>query len=432
MRRLFILSSLLMASLLPLVAEATSLGIFPFTNLAAIPSIKHIQGISSNAESRIAEIPAEPSSSLSREDASFQAYIKAFPAKPTDNQYFRQKHKENADANDADAQYALGQMYMNGNGSLADSYQSFDYLLQAAKNNHADAQFWLAEAYAEGSGTKKSAREAIYWYQHAADNKHIGGQSAIGMAYLFGLGVQKDACIAYRWHQKAADGGNPRAQYLLSQQYRIGEGVEKNVNLADKWLKKSAENGWHDAQWDLIISYGKRYMEKGDNPEEMATALEWLEKDVTKNDARAQQLLGWMYQTGTFVPISLPSAVELYSASVNQGNPEAKFSLAVLLAEGIAVEQDCVRALSLLQETADNGMDKSAIVLGNLHRAGLCVPVDYAKTAIWYLQAVKNHYPNACQLFSPPITPDLLGHDEAKLFKRICVNDKGDQPSFRH
>lgn len=430
MRHFFPQACLVAGLIVPLIANATSPSIFAYTNLAVIPSIKQIQGMPSSLERRILEIQSQPIKPHAPETTAFQTYLKSFPTKPTDNQYFRRKYKDDAENEDAEALYTLGQMYRSGNGSLADRFKSFDYLLQAARKNNADAQFWLAETYAEGLGTKNSAREAIHWYQLAADNGHIGGQSAIGMAYLFGLGVTKNVNAAYKWHKMAADSGNPRAQYLLSQQYRYGEGVEKDLNLADNWLLKAAEGDWPDAQWDMIIQYGKRYLATGDNPEEMHHALKWLEKAVAKNDAKAQQLLGWMFQTGTFVSPNLPVAADLYASSASQGNLEAKFSLAVLLAEGFAVKQDCDRAVSLLAEVTDQGMAKSAIVLGNLYKAGICVPVSYKQTAHWYLRAVQNNFQDACNLFISPITPALLNTDDASRYHSICDNrnEKNDFP----
>ena len=376
----------------------------------------------SAVENHIEEITSELSSQSSFEISSLQAYLTSFPIKPNDNQYIRRQYKARSENDDVEAQYALGQMYRSGNASLADSYKSFDYFLQAAKHGHADAQFWLAEAYAEGLGTKKSSREAIHWYQLSADNGHVGGQSAIGMAYLFGLGVTKNVKNAYKWLNLAADAGNPRAQYLLSQLYRAGEGVEKDLHLADKWLLKAAEGDWPDARWHLIIQYGKRYLTKGDNRDDMHLALRRLNQANARNDARAQQLLGWMFQTGTFVQPNLPLAADLYASSASQGNLEAKFALAVLLAEGFSISRDCNRAFSLLSEASMKGMAKAAIVLGNLHKSGICFPVNYEKAAFWYLMAVKNDFHGACKLFILPITPALLNTEDASQFHSICGN----------
>ncbi|MXO89708.1 tetratricopeptide repeat protein [Pontixanthobacter aquaemixtae] len=67
-----------------------------------------------------------------------------------------------ADQGNADAQYAMAYMHLDGDGGLTQSnVLAFAYADKAAKQNHRAAQLFLASAYLEGVGTRANPAKGI-------------------------------------------------------------------------------------------------------------------------------------------------------------------------------------------------------------------------------------------------------------------------------
>ena len=72
----------------------------------------------------------------------------------------------------------------------------------------ADAQFALGVAYDNGQGVPKDYVQAVKWYRLAADQGNAKAQTNLGVAYAAGQGVPKDYTLAYMWSNLGAAGGN--------------------------------------------------------------------------------------------------------------------------------------------------------------------------------------------------------------------------------
>lgn len=77
------------------------------------------------------------------------------------------KYKSSAIAGDAEAQYQLGEIYLN---STQESDKAHSWLLSAARQEHVEAQTEVALLYQFGVGVKESLEKAVYWYKKAAGN----------------------------------------------------------------------------------------------------------------------------------------------------------------------------------------------------------------------------------------------------------------------
>lgn len=76
-----------------------------------------------------------------------------------------------------EAQYALGTIYLKGNGVKQDAKKALHWYLKAADQNSAMAQIKLGFMYEDGNGVQKDMKKAKEWYQKACDNKHELGCS---------------------------------------------------------------------------------------------------------------------------------------------------------------------------------------------------------------------------------------------------------------
>jgi TPR repeat protein len=185
-----------------------------------------------------------------------------------------------ADQGYADAQFALGGAYAEGNGVPKNSAAAVSWYRKAAEQGHANAQYWLANMYDDGEGVPKDSAEALRWYRKAAAQGNgfarfkvaemdafVGGclkaaeegnadsQCTLGTMYAIGYGVPKNSAVAAMWYRKAADQGDALAQFNLGAMYATGEGVPKDSAEAAKWYRKAAEQGVADAQNNLGVMY---------------------------------------------------------------------------------------------------------------------------------------------------------------------------------
>jgi len=78
-----------------------------------------------------------------------------------------------AEAGDADAQYNIGWMYLNGYGLRINDSLALEWWQKASEQGHSDASFSIGMLYSLGEGeVPKDSDKAIDYYLIAADEKH--------------------------------------------------------------------------------------------------------------------------------------------------------------------------------------------------------------------------------------------------------------------
>ncbi len=150
--------------------------------------------------------------------------------------------KERAEQGDAQAQYELGLMYQNGEGSLkADTQAAIDWLTQSAKNGLEKADKALNDLYANRDNIadviqSNADKAGDLFDQGVAAGKDLWNQ-------MMNSGVAKDTEKAVDWITKAAVAGNAAAQNKLGEMYWEGTGVKQDKKAAASWFKKACDNG---------------------------------------------------------------------------------------------------------------------------------------------------------------------------------------------
>jgi hypothetical protein len=174
---------------------------------------------------------------------------------------------EDAERGDAEAQYALGCRYYEGDGAPQDYAQAVSWFLKAAERGHMEAQFMAGRCYVRGCGVELDYNESARWFEKAARQGHARAQYMLGAAYedsnVFGFDYEK----AFSWYIKAAEQGYADAQYDVAAMYRKGRGVGQDLNEAIKWDRAAAENGTAEAAEAL--------RELGETWESEETGDEW-------------------------------------------------------------------------------------------------------------------------------------------------------------
>ncbi len=122
-----------------------------------------------------------------------------------------------------------------------------DTLRGRAEAGDADAQYALGCRYYEGDGVPRDYREALRWYRKAAAQGHNSGLCDVAFCYRNGHGVRRSYAKAIPLYRQAADQGCPTGAYWLGVAYERGEGVRADVDEARRWYALSRDRGDADA-----------------------------------------------------------------------------------------------------------------------------------------------------------------------------------------
>jgi len=170
-----------------------------------------------------------------------------------------------------------------------DYAEAIRWFQKAAEQGNADAQYYLGSLNVEGKGVAQNYAEALKWYRKAADQGNASAQYELGVIYQSGLGGQTNYPEALKWYRKAADQGNSDAQHNLGTMYSSGRGVPQNSATAAGWFRKAADQGVADSQNNLGLMY-----ENGQGVQKnYAEALKWYQRaadqgnEVAKNNFSA-------------------------------------------------------------------------------------------------------------------------------------------------
>ena len=97
------------------------------------------------------------------------------------------------------AQYSLGIMYGNGQGTPQDYKAAFKWCTLAAEQGHAGAQYNLGIMYAIGQGVPQDYKAAFKWYTLSAEQHNANAQNNLGAMYAQGVGVPQNYFRAYMY-----------------------------------------------------------------------------------------------------------------------------------------------------------------------------------------------------------------------------------------
>lgn len=114
----------------------------------------------------------------------------------------------------------------------------------AAELGNAEAQYYLSFMYLEGKGIAPDSQQAVLWMQKAATGGFAPAQVQMGLKHLSGSGVSRDPVKAHAFFEKAAQSENPEAQYFLAVMTATGQGTTRNTDQALRWFRMAKSNGF--------------------------------------------------------------------------------------------------------------------------------------------------------------------------------------------
>lgn len=148
-------------------------------------------------------------------------------------------HRQKAEQGDAQAQFALGFLYLYGDFYShlgADQAEGLLWIRKSAAQGYAQAQDLMGCLLYQGRILAQDKAESVRWFRKAADQGDVYAQSNLGYCYYKGEGVTKDSVEAVRWLRLAAAKGEAKAQRHLGCILEAGDGVPKNYSEAAKWF----------------------------------------------------------------------------------------------------------------------------------------------------------------------------------------------------
>ena len=343
--------------------------------------------------------------------------------------------RRTADGGEAEAQWRLGRLYLDGVVVKRDTREAANRFGLAARNGHTlalddlrrmaeggevEAQWHLGRVHFDGDVVERDAREAADWVSLAAgsgcaqalgllrrmaDGGEAEAQWRLGRLYLDGIAVQRDTRKAATWfglaagsgHTQAldllrrmAEGGEVEAQWRLGRVHLDGVVVQRDAREAAEQFSLAAGSGQAAALDDLrrmaeggeaeaTVRLGRLYLNRLVSSEDSSILIAWIEGATDTGDATAWMLiLRRMTESGEVEAQWHLGRIHLDSVVVDRNAREAVnwFSL--------AVGSEHAHALDLLRRMTEGSEVEAQWRLGQVHFHGDVVERDTRDAADWF------------------------------------------------
>jgi len=116
-------------------------------------------------------------------------------------------------------------------------------LREAADAGYPDAQAALGQMLLDGDGVARDERAALGWFTRAAAQHHLMALNMVGRCYDLGWGAAVDKARAAQCYRVAAESGLDWAMYNYATLLALGDGVAEDKAEALAWLEKAAALG---------------------------------------------------------------------------------------------------------------------------------------------------------------------------------------------
>src|SRR6266481_2586169 len=106
----------------------------------------------------------------------------------------------------------------------------FYSLQKQADAGDAQAQFALGNLYFRGLGVAQDYTQALIWYRRSAEQGFAPAQNQLGNMYEHDFGVKTDYARAATYYRSAANQGYALAQFNLASMYENARGVRRDYH----------------------------------------------------------------------------------------------------------------------------------------------------------------------------------------------------------
>ncbi|GIU23468.1 hypothetical protein TUM4433_05960 [Shewanella schlegeliana] len=160
-----------------------------------------------------------------------------------------------------EAQYSLAEMYRGGAAGTPEPKLARYWYEKLANQSHslqpsqpqplryqAEAQFMLGLMDMEGNGGERNFTQAMKWLKLSSGNGHSEAPYVLGNFYLDEYNQPQQAL---NWYLLSAERGFAPAMHQLGMGYIEGAFGDVNVSKGKLWLRQAAELGLAEAQVDI-------------------------------------------------------------------------------------------------------------------------------------------------------------------------------------
>lgn len=188
---------------------------------------------------------------------------------------------------------------------------------ELAKQGDPESQAYYGVARLNGWLEEKNQEEGMYYLRKAAEAGNEIGQYWVGEDCVFRGEYEK----AVEYLTKSANQGNPMAMFRLAEKYRNGD--KKQKEKAFEYAKASAERGCLSGMDKLIEFYLMRIGTKFDGK----SAIAWVNRAMKKGSQTAKCYLGVMYIDGIELDKDIPKGLSLIQEAIDSGS---RFAVSVM------------------------------------------------------------------------------------------------------
>jgi beta-lactamase regulating signal transducer with metallopeptidase domain len=192
-----------------------------------------------------------------------------------------------AENGDAEAQSALGMMFLNG-----DYTEAAKWLRKAAEQGIAEAQYNLGVMYNKGQGVPQDYAESEKWLRKAAEQGLAVSQASLGR-YYEDEGTPQDYITAYMWYDIAVSNG-----FMLA----AGQRGDLTAKMTSEDIKEAQGRVWRCKQTDYKMC------------DPLPEGLQSYLKEITK---RTDDQSLSTPQGGTPPPTAIPDGMRAISVRAN-------------------------------------------------------------------------------------------------------------------
>lgn len=140
---------------------------------------------------------------------------------------------------------------------------AFILFTRGVARGDAEAQYRLGKMYLEGTGVAENQIKAMGLFKKSAEKGNVSGMNALG--YMYETRENPDYKEAVKWYRKSAEKGYPEAQCNLGMMYKYGLGVKQSDREAKKWIQKCEKQGvtpFSDSSVGKLIKGTKQWIQK--------------------------------------------------------------------------------------------------------------------------------------------------------------------------
>ena len=314
--------------------------------------------------------------------------------------------KNEADNDNPEAQYLLGEMYYYGQGTPIDEAKAVEWYNKSAENGCPDAQYQLGYLYENGIVVAEDIAVANEWfkksfegYSNAADSGDAKSLYELAGMYYVGAGVKSDYKKAFDLYYSAAEKCYADAKYKLGEMYKYGYGVEQDFNKSEKWYVAAAEDYRIEAekgdlkkQCELADMYMYSDYDNG-LEQDVYKAYELYKDAADKGYVHALYKLGCMYEYGSGYGFTedKQKAYDYYSQAAEQDDVAAISTLCWQIwfdiTNGDNAQCDCEEMLKWALKGAGHNDDSCQLLLGCMYHSGIAVEQDVDAARKWFFKA---------------------------------------------